>query len=464
MLSFSKPKFSRMASINQNGSTHINVMQSDLQDAQIDQSGGIVNKRKAAFNGSTPVKRQCTEDKRDNGWDGDRYIAEQPLSVRHEMAVKNICEWMKAHERDVSILKNIQYLKWAGLLNPYFDASKCVDEVAGKCAATTKSIRVRTSGFAVYNVEIPTPLGGQVLIKVLREDVNKHVDSGGEVVPRCIARVVGFGPNVDESSMGYWKDARVVLKKTYDCGNCHHCVYQAGTCLNPQYYSAKRQNRLEGFYVVPLMALVKVPMKLESKFAIMVYSMAMVLAFRIAAQSAMFQKDNIRLCIIGDTMVGKLLMNLMEREAHYVVLASSKLVQEEEPSDANLRHCNFAQLEKLEPFDIAIDCTYTGDGTGLALKCAKPLGTVLITSTKSERTKNMDTSLIVVNELKLVGVQPVELQAALQFLRRQEKLRISKSRWSLDLEPFLRTELSLSQLVNAKPLRENDRIQLVIES
>jgi len=70
-------------------------------------------------------------------------------------------------------------------------------------------------------------------------------------------------------------------------------------------------------------------------------------------------------------------------------------------------------------FDVAIEATGSSSGLGTALKLVKPRGTVVLKSTH-HGSSSLDASLIVVNEIKVVGSRCGRIRHAIDFLARHQ--------------------------------------------
>lgn len=258
---------------------------------------------------------------------------------------------------------------------------------------------------------------GEALIKVIcagicntdLEIVKGYAGFKGTPGHEFVGRVV---ESPDASLLG----CRVVGEINAGCGACALCV--AGDprhCPNRTVLGIKdRDGAFAEFLSLPVNNLIAVPDSISDRAA--VFAEPLAAAFNILEQVDV--DSSARVAIIGDGKLAQLIaMVVAQTRCELTVIGKhpKKLALAQRFGAHPMLANSSTPSESAGAFDIAIEASGSSSGLATALKVARPRGTVVLKSTHHSAT-SLDASIIVVNELRIIGSRCGRLHKAIEFL------------------------------------------------
>jgi len=200
-----------------------------------------------------------------------------------------------------------------------------------------------------------------------------------------------------------WVGRRVVGEINTACGQCERCRRGLLThCLHRRVLGILQWDGAFADYLVsPIVNLHLVPDNVADEQAVFTEP----LAAAYAALRDLPPDAGERIVILGDGKLGQLLGRVFHSEGYDPLLAGRhphKLALAATAGIRTLRVRSARDLIPLGEFDVVIDATGNPQALADALACLRPRG-VLILKTTSARPSSLDMSLVVVNELRLIG-------------------------------------------------------------
>ncbi|HSB11593.1 MAG TPA: alcohol dehydrogenase catalytic domain-containing protein [Blastocatellia bacterium] len=280
-----------------------------------------------------------------------------------------------------------------------------------------KALRFDDGLKLVHDADVPRR-EGEALVQVIcagicntdLEIVRGYGGFRGTLGHEFVGRVV---ESPGESIVGQ----RVVGEINAGCGECILCTKgDPRHCATRTVLGIKgRDGAFAEYLSLPVHNLVNVPDSLNDEAA--VFAEPLAAAFNILEQIDILPSS--RVVIVGDGKLAQLIVLVMTqtgcdlavvgKHEKKLVLAQTlgaKSVLADSPSLGS---------KYLGSFDVAIEASGSPVGLGTALKLVRPRGTVVLKSTHHDSTP-LDTSAIVVNELRLIGSRCGRLRQAIDFL------------------------------------------------
>jgi threonine dehydrogenase-like Zn-dependent dehydrogenase len=268
---------------------------------------------------------------------------------------------------------------------------------------------------AVREVAKPRPGPGEALIQVAlagicgtdREILKGYSGFRGILGHEFVGRVV-------ECEERKWVGKRVVGEINVSCGECDLCLWGLGRhCPRRTVMGiVNRDGALAEFLVLPTVNLHAVPESMPDEEAVFVEPLAA--AAEILEQ--MQVPPAARVAVLGDGRLGLLVAQVLHHaKAHVTVIGKhkSKLdlarswgVKVVQAGDSSLQTASFT---------VAVESTGSPAGLAEALRLTAPRGTVVMKSTFHDLAQ-FDTSVLVVNEITLLGSRCGNFSTALDLL------------------------------------------------
>jgi len=226
-----------------------------------------------------------------------------------------------------------------------------------------------------------------------------------------------FVGRVVESPDGSLQGRRVVGEINAGCGHCKLCAGgDSRHCVERTVLGIKgRDGAFAEFLSLPVRNLIEVPESVSDEAAVFVEPLAA--AFNILEQVDINSSHDVAL--IGDGKLAQLIVLVMA-QTHCALTIIGKHTNKLERTLSFCAHSSLIETRDLSQefksrFDVAIDATGSPSGLATALEVVKPRGTVVLKSTHHGITA-LDTSQVVVNELKIVGSRCGRFRPAIDLL------------------------------------------------
>jgi threonine dehydrogenase-like Zn-dependent dehydrogenase len=239
---------------------------------------------------------------------------------------------------------------------------------------------------------------------------------------------------------------RVVGEINVGCNHCNRCL--AGDprhCQDRTVLGIKGRNgTFAEFLSLPLRNLHLVPDSISNDEAIFIepFAAACQILEQIEIDSAM------SVAVMGDGKLAQLIVralgtvacNLTVVGKHQSKLAS---MQDWVSSTYQVQAAKNIEHEILheragEPFDVVVEATGSETGLSMAMNLVRPKGTIILKSTHHQMTA-LDMSLIVVNEVKLIGSRCGRFHRAIEILKDS----------NLNLQPLISAKFGLEEGITA---------------
>jgi threonine dehydrogenase-like Zn-dependent dehydrogenase len=226
-----------------------------------------------------------------------------------------------------------------------------------------------------------------------------------------------FVGRVVESPDGSREGRRVVGEINAGCGHCKLCLGgDSRHCVSRTVLGIKgRDGAFAEFLTLPVRNLIEIPESVSDEAA--VFAEPLAAAFNILEQIDINSSHDV--VLIGDGKLAQLIV-LAIAQTNCALTIIGKHRDKLERTRSFCSHSSLVETSALTKdftgrFDIAIEASGSPDGLATALEMVKPRGTVVLKSTHHGTTA-LDTSRVVVNELKIVGSRCGPFLPALDLL------------------------------------------------
>jgi threonine dehydrogenase-like Zn-dependent dehydrogenase len=246
---------------------------------------------------------------------------------------------------------------------------------------------------------------------------------------------------------------RVVGEINAGCGKCNLCLMNDPRhCVGRSVLGIKgRDGAFAEFLSLPVCNLTELPDSISDEAGVFVEPLAA--AFNILEQTTV--EGGHEVAVIGDGKLAQLVVLALAQSAcNLTVIGKHRNKLELTRSFA--AHCSLIHSSALNQysdgrFDVVIEASGSPSGLATALKIAKPGGTVVLKSTH-HGTTSLDTSQIVVNELRIIGSRCGRFSPAIGLL----------ASGRVDVNPLVSLRLPLEEGLLAFKEAENDANMKVI--
>lgn len=238
----------------------------------------------------------------------------------------------------------------------------------------------------------------------------------------------------EESQIGH----RVVGEINIGCGKCELC--QTGDSRHCANRSAlgihSRDGAFAEFLNLPPQNLLLVPDAVTNRQA--VFAEPLAAACQILDQVLI--NETHRVAVIGDGKLGQLIARVLATTGCDLILIGK---HDDKLELAALAGIKTIKLDKLKTgpasgFDFVVEASGSGNGLKLAVDLVRPLGAIILKSTFNGAV-TLDTSRIVVNEIKVVGSRCGRFEKALNLL----------AEGKVNVEPLIAAEFDLNDGIAA---------------
>lgn len=277
----------------------------------------------------------------------------------------------------------------------------------------------------------PTPPEGEALIKVLRAGIcNTDLELLRGYYPYTgilgheFVGVVTEGP---ENLV----NKRVVGEINASCGECLFCQRGEAThCPNRTVLGiVNRNGAFADYLTLPIKNLHPVPDTVETHAA--PFTEPLAAALEIQEQVSINSED--RVLVVGDGKLGQLVaQSLALTGCSLLVIGRHR--QKLENLEALGIAVGFAEDIQEGTFDRTVECTGNPEGFAIAVRALRPRGTLILKSTYAGQL-TLDASLLVVNEITLIGSRCGPFDKALDLLASHQ----------IDINPLIQAEYPLSE-------------------
>ena len=213
-----------------------------------------------------------------------------------------------------------------------------------------------------------------------------------------------------------WIGKKVVGEINITCGKCSPCLMGLKHhCENRRVLGIKDRHGVFCEYTtLPVRNLYQVPADVSDQSAVFIEPLAA--ALEILEQVNFRPTD--RILLIGAGRLGQLIARVVWMTGCELVVVTRYADQQKMLEEFNLTCINESQIPNRE-FDIVIEATGSQDGLKSALQAVRARGIVILKSTY-KGTIDINPSIIVVNEINLVGSRCGPFKPAIRILKKRQ--------------------------------------------
>jgi threonine dehydrogenase-like Zn-dependent dehydrogenase len=277
----------------------------------------------------------------------------------------------------------------------------------------------------------PTPPEGEALVKVLRAGIcNTDLELIRGYYPYRGILGHEFVGEVAEGPE-HLVNQRVVGEINASCGECLFCRRGEPThCQNRTVLGiVNRNGAFADYLTLPVKNLHPVPDTVETNAA--TFTEPLAAALEIQEQVSITPEDKV--LVVGDGKLGQLVaQSLALTGCNLLVIGRHR--QKLENLEALGIPVGFADQIQEGTFDRTVECTGNPEGFAIAVRALRPRGTLILKSTYAGQL-TLDASLLVVNEITLIGSRCGPFDKALDLLANHQ----------IDINRLIQAEYPLSQ-------------------
>jgi threonine dehydrogenase-like Zn-dependent dehydrogenase len=280
----------------------------------------------------------------------------------------------------------------------------------------------------------PTPLDGEVLVRVLRAGVC-------ETDLQLIRGYMGFSgvlghEFVGVAESGPMKGRRVVGEINCSCWTCPTCKAGAPShCPNRTVLGILNHDGAFADYVaVPQRNLHVVPDEMPTDVA--VFTEPVAAAFQIPAQMTIHRHD--RIVVLGDGRLGNLCAQVLAHLSKDVTVVGKHVEKLALLKQLGIRTALLAECPAKRDVDIVVDCTGSPTGLPTALTFVSPRGTIVLKTTVAGE-QTLALAPVVIDEVTILGSRCGPFDRALTALATGE----------VDVLPMISARYGLSDGISA---------------
>lgn len=229
---------------------------------------------------------------------------------------------------------------------------------------------------------------------------------------------------------------RVVGEINAGCGACAGCrVHDARHCEQRTVLGIRgRDGAFAEYLRLPPANLLRVPDGIPDRAA--VFTEPLAAACAILEQTPLDATQ--RAAVIGDGKLGQLIARVLAATGCELTLIGKHADKLELAAQAGINTMALAELKAEPRFDLVVEASGSANGLALALDLVRPRGTIVLKST-FHGAVTLDTSRLVVNEIKLLGSRCGRFAPALALLADKR----------VNVEPLIAREFALTDGVAA---------------
>ena len=227
-----------------------------------------------------------------------------------------------------------------------------------------------------------------------------------------------------------WIGKRVVASINIGCGSCSYCLHdEPEHCPNRRALGIHNKDGVFAECItVPLRNLLEVPDSISDEQAVFTEPLAAALRIREQVKIRPSQKT----AVIGPGRLGLLVAQVLQLAGGDVTVLGRRQESLALPASWGMATgltTDFANSS----FDLVVEVTGNNTGFKQALRLVRPLGTIVLKSTFSDK-NNLDMTKVVVDEITIVGSRCGPFAPALRLLARN----------GVNTEPLIDAEYSLA--------------------
>ncbi|MBO9312663.1 MAG: alcohol dehydrogenase catalytic domain-containing protein [Chloroflexus sp.] len=224
-----------------------------------------------------------------------------------------------------------------------------------------------------------------------------------------------FVGTVVESDNPYWQGRRVVGEINAACRRCptclrgdvSHCPHRTTLGIH------RRDGAMADLFTLPESCLHEVPATVSDEAA--VFTEPLAAALEIVEQSHIRPTE--RVAVIGDGKLGAMIVQVLRLTGCELTLVGRHPERWELYRQQGVQCISSIEL-KQDQFDVVIDCTGHPSGLATARQLVRPRGRLILKSTFAAETQ-LNLSMVVVDEVQLIGSRCGPFAPALRLLERQ---------------------------------------------
>jgi threonine dehydrogenase-like Zn-dependent dehydrogenase len=315
-----------------------------------------------------------------------------------------------------------------------------------------RSLVYRETGLVLdRNYPMPAPVDGEALIRVLQagicntdlEITSGYMDFQGVLGHEFVGIVEKVQELPGRTSQGYLIGKRVVGEINAACHrpDCEYCQRGMPThCLNRTTLGiVNRDGAFADYLTLPIENLHIVPENVSDEEAVFVEPLAA--NFEMLEQVHVKPTDSV--VVLGDGKLGLLAAQVLALTGCELMMVGK---HEEKLELAELRGVTTHLFTDVEDFrleggrrvDVVVECTGSAKGLELAMRLARPRGTIILKSTVAEKSL-IHLAPIVIDEIRVQGSRCGPFAPALRAL----------SQGSVDVRPLVSARYSLDDGLEA---------------
>ena len=312
-----------------------------------------------------------------------------------------------------------------------------------------KALFLADGNLRLKNIPKPIPLPHEALIKVLKagicntdlELIKGYMGFNGVPGHEFVGRVVQ-SPRVE------WMNRRVVGEINIACGSCDVCLQgRTKHCPGRSVLGISgRDGAFAEYLALPLENLHWIPESVSDSEAVFIEPLAA--ACDILDQISI--DDRTSVAVLGDGKLGLLISLVMKLKTPQVCCYGKYDKKLDILRKAGIRVSTQTGGEKRK-FDIVIEATGHVSGLNQSLSLVRPEGLVVLKSTLQEQVP-MDTSKIVIDEIRLIGSRCGPFKQAIDLLRNR----------SIRVKDLVHGEFSLERFEDAFDSAANSEVVKVL--
>ncbi|HWL93363.1 MAG TPA: alcohol dehydrogenase catalytic domain-containing protein [Phycisphaerae bacterium] len=313
-----------------------------------------------------------------------------------------------------------------------------------------QAVVVRNGAATVESIADPQPGDGEVLIKVRLagicstdlEIIRGYASFEGVIGHEFVGTVVSPASKL----MG----KRVVGEINCVCGRCDMCQSGLSThCRRRTVLGIQgRSGCFAEFVCLPEKNCLAVSENVSDEEA--VFAEPLAAAFQVLRQAKLEKRTQV--AVVGTGRLGLLVAQVLATTPCRLIAVGRNPKTLSLLDRRGIQAVTLDQLQRRQDFDIVVDCTGSSDGLGIAMELVRPRGTIVMKTTcKADHA--VDLTLLVVNEITLVGNRCGAMGEALNALARKQ----------IDVTSLITRKLPLSEGVQAIKLAgEPDQIKVLL--
>lgn len=218
-----------------------------------------------------------------------------------------------------------------------------------------------------------------------------------------------------------WQGKRVTAGINCICGRCDMCTSGLSNhCRNRTVLGIDGRDGVFAQYVaVPIDNLHEVPESIDDVDAVFIEPLAA--AFQVVRQIKIKRSDDV--VVLGDGRLGHLIARVLRNRTDRLVMVGKHPGKLEAAEKKGIQTVRVEGFDPAGKADVVIDATGKPEGFQLAMRTARPRGTIVLKSTFATSASEhlvMDFSPLVINEFTVVGSRCGPFKDAIDALAKRQ--------------------------------------------